>query len=562
MSTTLTGAPVSPGRVAGVVVTMPAPVPEPPATTDTSGVADAAGADDAVSRLGAATRAVQDRLTAQAAEATGTAADVLAVTAAMAADPTLASDAERRVREGSSTPERAVWDAANALAAQLEPLGPPLSERARDVRDVRDRIVAELTGVRPPGVPSPGHPFVLVAEDLAPADTATLDPAVVVGVVTSGGGPTSHTAILARALGIPAVVAVHGAEELAEGETVVVDGGAGTVLRDPSDAEVEAARDAVRVERTFDGHGRTADGHRVELLANVADPEAAKAAVAAHAEGVGLFRTEFCFLGRDVEPTVDEQVAAYRGVLGAFAGRKVVVRTLDAGADKPLPFVTAADEPNPALGVRGLRTAAKHPEVLDRQLRAIAEAAAAEEAEVWVMAPMVATADEARSFVAACERHGLSRAGAMVEVPAAALRSRWVFEHATFGSIGTNDLTQYAMAADRMLGDLAALSTSWQPAVLELVRATCEGAHSRGRPVGVCGEAAADAVLAPVLVGLGVRSLSMTPRALADVAAVLAEVTFSRCRDLARVALEQPGADAARAAVRRELADVLEPLGL
>ena len=559
MSTTLTGAPVSPGRVAGVVVTMPAPVPEPPATTDTSGVVDAAGADDAVSRLGAATSVVRDRLAAQAAQATGTAADVLAVTAAMAADPTLASDAERRVREGSSTPERAVWDAANALAAQLEPLGPPLSERARDVRD---RIVAELTGVRPPGVPSPGHPFVLVAEDLAPADTATLDPAVVVGVVTSGGGPTSHTAILARALGIPAVVAVHGAEDLAEGETVVIDGGAGTVLRDPSDAEVEAARDAVRVERTFDGHGRTADGHRVELLANVADPEAAKAAVAAHAEGVGLFRTEFCFLGRDVEPTVEEQVTAYRGVLSAFAGRKVVVRTLDAGADKPLPFVTADDEPNPARGVRGLRTAVAHPEVLDRQLQAIAAAAEAESADVWVMAPMVATTDEARSFVAACERHGLSRAGAMVEVPAAALRSRWVFEHAMFGSIGTNDLTQYAMAADRVLGDLAALSTSWQPAVLELVRATCEGAHSRGRPVGVCGEAAADAVLAPVLVGLGVRSLSMTPRALADVAAVLAAVTFARCRDLARVALEQSDADAARAAVRRELADVLEPLGL
>ncbi|MFI2105000.1 phosphoenolpyruvate--protein phosphotransferase [Isoptericola sp. NPDC019693] len=560
MSSILTGAPVSPGRAAGVVVTMPAPVPEPPVVAlDASGVS---GADDAVSRLGAATSAVRDRLEAQAAQATGTAADVLAVTAAMAADPTLAVDAERRVRQAAATPERAVWDAANALAAQLEQLGPPLSERARDVRDVRDRIVAELTGVRPPGVPSPGHPFVLVADDLAPADTATLDPEAVVAVVTSGGGPTSHTAILARALGIPAVVAVRGAEDLADGETVVVDGAAGTVLRDPSDAEAEAARHAVRVERPFDGRGRTADGHRVELLANVADPGAAQAAVAAHAEGVGLFRTEFCFLGRDVEPTVEEQVAAYRGVLAAFGGRKVVVRTLDAGADKPLPFVTEDDEPNPALGVRGLRTAVRHPEVLDRQLQAIAAAAEAESADVWVMAPMVTTADEARSFAAACEARGLGRSGAMIEVPAAALRSRWVFEHATFGSIGTNDLTQYAMAADRMLGDLATLSTSWQPAVLELVRATCQGAHAYGRPVGVCGEAAADAVLAPVLVGLGVTSLSMTPRAIADVAAVLAEVTFARCRELARVALEQPDADAARSAARRELADVLEPLGL
>ncbi|GAA1719893.1 phosphoenolpyruvate--protein phosphotransferase [Isoptericola hypogeus] len=557
MGTTLTGVPVSPGRAAGVVVTMPAPVPEPPEATVSE-----ADVDAAVERLRAATAAVRERLETLAAGATGTAADVLAVTAAMAADPTLASDAERRVRDGLHAPERAAWDAANAIAAQLEPLGPPLSERARDVRDVRDRIVAELTGVRPPGVPSPGHPFVLVAEDLAPADTATLDPAVVVAVVTSGGGPTSHTAILARALGIPAVVAVRGAEDLAEGETVVVDGGAGRVLRDPSADEVEAATNAVRVEREFDGHGRTADGHRVELLANVADPEAAQAAVAAHAEGVGLFRTEFCFLGRDTEPSVAEQVAAYRGVLGAFGGRKVVVRTLDAGADKPLPFVTADDEPNPALGVRGLRTAAAHPEVLDRQLEAIAAAAAAESADVWVMAPMVATTHEARSFVDACARHGLSRAGAMVEVPAAALRSRWIFEHAAFGSIGTNDLTQYAMAADRMLGDLAALSTTWQPAVLELVRATCEGAAQHGRPVGVCGEAAADAVLAPVLVGLGVRSLSMTPRALADVAAVLAEVSFARCRELAALALAEPDADAARATVRRELADILDALAL
>ena len=557
MSTTLTGAAVSPGRAAGVVVTMPVPVPEPPRATVAETEADAA-----VERVQAATAAVQEALLARAAQATGTVADVLSVTAAMAADPTLASDAERRVRDEGSTAERAVWDAADALAAQLETLGPPLSERARDVRDVRDRVVAELTGVRPPGVPSPGHPFVLVAEDLAPADTATLDPAVVVGIVTSGGGPTSHTAILARTLGIPAVVAVQGAEEIAEGETIVLDGGAGTVLREPADAEVEAARNAVRVERTFDGHGRTSDGHRVELLANVADPAAAQAAVAANAEGVGLFRTEFCFLGRDAEPSVEEQVAAYRGVLAAFAGRKVVVRTLDAGADKPLPFVTADDEPNPALGVRGLRTAAAHPEVLDRQLQAIAEAAAAEAADVWVMAPMVATTPEARSFADACERHGLRRAGVMVEVPAAALRARWVFEHATFGSIGTNDLTQYAMAADRMLGDLAPLSTSWQPAVLELVRATCEGAAAHGRPVGVCGEAAADAVLAPVLVGLGVKSLSMTPRALADVAAVLAKVSFARCRELAHLALERPTADAARTAVRGALAEVLDHLAL
>jgi len=553
MTTTLTGAPVSPGRAAGVVVTMPDPVPEPPTTRIAPDAADVA-----VGAIGAASGRVQAWLTERAGQVSGTAADVLMVTAAMAADPTLSADAERRVREDHLTPARAVWDAAGALAAQLEKLGPPLSERARDVRDVRDRIVAELTGVRPPGVPAPGYPFVLVAHDVAPADTATLDPANVLAIVTSGGGPTSHTAILARALGIPAVVAVSGADAIEDGETIVVDGGAGTVVRDPDDAMVAAAASRESVHREFDGRGRTADGVHVELLANVADLPGARAAVEAGAEGVGLFRTEFCFLGRAAEPTVEEQVDAYRRVLAAFAGRKVVVRTLDAGADKPMPFVTAADEPNPALGVRGLRTAAVHPDVLDRQLQAIAAAAGAEQAEVWVMAPMVATPDEARSFAAACAQHGLDRSGVMVEIPAAALRSRWIFEHATFGSLGTNDLIQYAMAADRGLGELARLSTAWQPAVLELVRATAEGAAVHGRPVGVCGEAAADPALAPVLVGLGVTSLSMTPRALADVAAVLGATTSQECAELARLALDQPDAEAARAAVRGRLAAVLD----
>jgi phosphotransferase system enzyme I (PtsI) len=557
MSTTLTGAPVSPGRAAGAAVTMPAPVPEPRTSR-----LSAQEVEGAVERLGDAARAVRDELTERAADAAGTAADLLAVTAAMAADPALTSDAERRIRVDRLTPERAIWDATRAMARQLEKIGPPLSERARDLRDVRDRIVAELIGVRPPGVPRPDHPFVLVGDDLAPADTATLDPAVVLGIVTSGGGPTSHTAILARALGIPAVVAVRGADAIVDGETILLDGGAGVVVRDPDPATVTAAQQREATRRVFDGTGRTADGTRVELLANVADPAGAQAAVEAAAEGVGLFRTEFCFLGRGAEPAVSEQVAAYRRVLSAFGGRKVVVRTLDAGADKPLPFVTADGEPNPALGVRGIRTADRRPGVLDRQLQAIAAAADAENAHVWVMAPMISTAGETADFVAACERHGLRTAGVMIEVPAAALRAGAIFEHAAFGSLGTNDLIQYTMASDRMLGELAGLSTPWQPAVLDLVRLACEGAAAHDRPVGVCGEAASDATLAPVLVGLGVRSLSMTPRALADVAAVLARVDLATCRELAALALAQEDPIAARGAVRDAIRPVLTDLGL
>ena len=394
----------------------------------------------------------------------------------MAADPSLADEARRRVLENRATPARAVWDAAELVAEQLRALGGMFADRAADVQDVRDRIIARAAracGRR--ASRTPGIPFVLVARDLAPADTARLDPAHVLAIVTSGGGPTAHTAILARALGIPCVVAVAGADAIADGETVLVDGSAGEVVRGPdADAVERAGRVGPRRTR-LEQPGRTADGHAVPLLANVADPAGAAAAAEAGAEGIGLFRTEFEFLGRTTAPGIPEQVAAYAQVFAAFPGRRVVIRTLDAGADKPLPFVTAAGEPNPALGVRGLRTSWAHPGVLDDQLAAIAQAAASSSADVWVMAPMVATADEADAFVERCAAHGLAHAGVMVEVPAAALRAGDLLLHARFASLGTNDLTQYAMAADRELASLARLSTPWQPAVLSLVAAGVRG---------------------------------------------------------------------------------------
>lgn len=554
---TLRGFGVSPGRRVGVVARMPdappAPSPEPSAP-GTDLAAAAAAVDHAAAQ-------VRDALAHAAEAATGEAADILGVTAAMAADPSLADEARRRVVETRASPARAVWDAAELVAEQLRALGGMFADRARDVQDVRDRIIAELLGLRPPGVPSPGRPFVLVARDLAPADTARLDPAQVLAIVTAGGGPTAHTAILARSLGIPCVVAVAGALGLADGDTVLVDGSTGEVVRHPSAEAVERASHARPRPTRLEHAGRTSDGHPVALLANVGDPAGAVAAAAAGAEGIGLFRTEFGFLGRTTPPGVAEQVAAYAQVFDAFPGRRVVIRTLDAGADKPLPFVTAAGEPNPALGVRGLRTSWSHPAVLADQLAAIALAAAASSAGVWVMAPMVATATEADDFVELCADHGLAQAGVMIEVPAAALRTGDLLERARFASLGTNDLTQYAMAADRELAGLAQLSTPWQPGVLSLVALACAGGAARDRPVGVCGEAAADPVLAPVLVGLGATSLSMTARALADVGAVLASVTLEDCRALATLALAQRTADDARSAVRAGL-PVLEELGL
>ncbi|MFC8921392.1 phosphoenolpyruvate--protein phosphotransferase [Cellulosimicrobium sp. NPDC057127] len=555
----ITGIGVCPGTVAGPVVLMPEPIAEPapglrlPPRADHE--AEARRVDDAA-------RDVAADLERAAATAEGDARDVLDATAAMAADPTLAADARRRVLEEHLVPERAVWEAADDVARQFAELGGHFAERARDVLDVRDRLVAALTGRPAPGVPEHAEPFVLVAPDLAPSATAALDPTRVLAIVTDGAGPTSHTAIVANAMGIPAVVAAAGASAaLAAEDLVLVDGSAGTVVVDPSPEAVRAARERALEVRTFDGTGRTRDGHRVQLLANVGDPAGAAPAAAAGAEGVGLFRSEFCFLDRQDPPSVEEQVSAYRTVLREFPGRKVVVRTLDSGADKPLHFLSAPEEENPALGVRGLRTAARWPGLLEDQLAAIAQAAAAEEAEVWVMAPMVSTVGETEWFVERCHAHGLDVAGVMVEVPSAALLAGPILARAAFASIGTNDLTQYTMAADRLLGSLAELSDPWQPAVLRLVAATCEGGAQQGRPVGVCGEAASHPALAVVLVGLGASSLSMTARAIADVGALLREVDLDDCRRVARLALDAESAADARAVVRENLPQ-LAALGL
>jgi phosphotransferase system enzyme I (PtsI) len=266
---------------------------------------------------------------------------------------------------------------------------------------------------------------------------------------------------------------------------------------------------------------------------------------------VGLLRTELLFLSRHEAPSLAEQRAAYAELFAAFPGRRVVVRTLDAGADKPLPFLDLEQEPNPALGVRGLRTAAVRPEVLDTQLEAIARAAEDSGAQVWCMAPMVATAGEAAGFRDLARAHGLGTVGAMVEIPAAALRARQLLEQVDFLSIGTNDLGQYTLAADRQCGALAELLDPWQPALLDLVAACARAGCEAGKPVGVCGEAAADPLLACVLAGLGVSSLSMSGAALARVGQRLGRHTRAECEDFARAALEAGDAREARAAVGR-----------
>ncbi|WP_395939489.1 transaldolase [Arthrobacter alpinus] len=565
------GVGVNAGRVLGAVLQMPAPISEP--AVDAPHDAEASLETNKAS-IRTASKAVQEELRNRAESAAEESKEILQATALMAGDPMLIKAAIKLLSPdapgGPRSPERAIWEAGQTVANTLTALGGYMAERATDVLDVRSRIVAALQGLPVPGIPVSDVPYILAATDLAPADTATLDPAWILALITSDGGPQSHTAILARMLGLPAVVAAAGVNGIADGTEVYVDGAAGSITTNPDDAlRATAATWAAQASQipAFSGENFLSDGLHIPLLANVGTGEDALKAAAAGAEGVGLLRTEFCFLDRESEPTVEEQITAYGGVLAAFPGKKVVIRTLDAGADKPLPFLTVADEHNPALGVRGYRTDTTSPGVLERQLQAIAMATAAHDADVWVMAPMISTAEEAANFTAMARAAGLATAGVMVEVPSAALTASAILGEADFASLGTNDLTQYTMAADRQLGPLATLNDPWQPAVLQLIKLTADGAFQAQvttglpKPVGVCGEAAADPALAVVLVGLGVSTLSMSARALAPVAAVLTTVSLADAQRLAAVALHAKSASAARQAVREQL-PILEQLGL
>jgi phosphoenolpyruvate-protein phosphotransferase (PTS system enzyme I) len=546
MARWLHGLGVSGGEAVGPVVRLASPPALPPST---EAVVDAAVES---ARASDALTAVADDLQKRASTVTRAASDVLIAQSMIAGDPVLIDGVTALIEAGEDAPH-AVDAAIAEHRRALEAAGGYLAERAADLNDIRDRAVAQLLGLPMPGIPDPGHPFVLVAVDLAPADTATLDPAKVLAIVTERGGPTGHTAILAKQLGIPAVTACGDAAGLSDGQSVLVDGAHGEVVADPSDeliADAQRRRDA-QAERRARSHGpgRTADGVSIPLLVNVGGPGDLAATSQADSEGVGLLRTEFLFLDRPTAPSFDEQVEAYRAVFDAFAGRRVVVRTLDVGADKPLAYLPQGEEPNPALGVRGLRLAQANPSLLDDQLRAIAQAASRSEVDVWVMAPMVATAQEARTFAQAARAHGLARVGVMIEVPSAALKAEQILEEVDFASIGTNDLAQYTFAADRLAGELAELLDPWQPALLQLIAHSAGAGATGNHPVGVCGEAASDPMLALVLVGLGITSLSMAPACLADVRAALAERTLEECRALASAALNASSAVTARAGV-------------
>ena len=556
--TVITGTGVVPGvRYAEAVWIRPRPA------LPTSGPVVEAGEREAeYERFTTAADTVAERLSSRSEAADGAAKEVLNATAGMVRDRGWRTAVNKNIKSGHPA-EYAVVAATTKFISMFEAAGGVMAERVTDLRDIRDRVIAELRGEEEPGLPQVNGEVVLFADDLSPADTAALDTNHFVALVTELGGPTSHTAIIARQLNVPCIVAVgSNLNDIKAGDKVLVDGALGTITlnADPEIAVAAVAESKLLAERIaqWRGPAETKDGHRVQLLANVQDGNAARIASDTQAEGIGLFRTEMCFLSALEEPSVDEQAEVYKKVLERFPNSKVVVRSLDAGSDKPVAFATMADEMNPALGVRGLRVARANEPLLTRQLDAIAKAVKElgrdENAPTWVMAPMVATAREAKWFAGLCAERGLV-AGAMIEVPAAALMADKIMPHLDFVSIGTNDLTQYTMAADRMSPQLAYLTDPWQPAVLRLIQHTCEEGKRTNTAVGVCGEAAADPLLACVLAGLGVNSLSSASTAIAGVGAQLSAIDFDTCVKAAEAAINAEGATQARQKVR----DILQP---
>jgi phosphocarrier protein FPr len=478
-------------------------------------------------------------------------------------DPDLLDIASSAIDKGKSAAfawRRAYTTYAERLAGMTNEL---LAQRAADVRDVGQRVLEEITGQRREGPDIP-EGTILVAEDLTPSDTASLDRTKVAGFCTVAGGASSHVAILARSLDIPAVAGIEPrALELQDGALVILDGAKGTVRSGVTEDDVARIRRhqervAARRARDLaaaDQPAVTSDGHRVEVVANIGGLQDAQEAMPKGAEGVGLLRSEFVFLGRTKAPTEDEQAEVYTSIARALTpGQPLVIRTLDVGGDKPLPYLPIAPEENPFLGERGIRVGLTRPEVFRTQARAILRAADAG-ARVNVMFPMIATIEDLREAKAVFEeeRQALGvdpvPVGIMVEVPSVAVMAAQFASEADFFSVGTNDLTQYTLAMDRGHPKLAPQVDGLNPAVLGLIGQSVTAAHAAGRWVGVCGGIASDPQAVPILVGLGVDELSVSIPAIPAVKAQIRSLSRAECEQLAARALTQDSAAAVRALV-------------
>jgi phosphoenolpyruvate-protein phosphotransferase len=481
-------------------------------------------------------------------------------------DPELAAAVQARVEIGQS-PARA-WKAtiderAAAIAALSNPL---LAARADDVRDVGKRVLGLMLGPRPKGAAMPATPVVVVARELSPSDTAAFDPERVLGFGLVEGGPTSHIAILARALGLPAIVGVPEAMLALQEETpVILNGNDGTLTVNPAADVLERAQLAQRrwleyrrfAQEQAVAPAITQDGHRVEVTANAGSIADAAEALTMGADGIGLLRTEFLFLERTTAPSEEEQFSVYRAIAETMKSLPVIIRTLDIGGDKPLPYIHLKPELNPFLGERGIRLCLNRPELFREQLRAILRAAPF--GNVRIMCPMVSDIAEVRQTRAVIEELRVElgappvQIGIMVEVPSAALMADVLAPEIDFFSIGTNDLTQYTLAIDRGNSALASKHDGLHPAVLRLIAQTIDAAHKHGKRADICGELGSDAAAIPILLGLGMDELSVSIPSVPTVKAQVRLLKISDLQALARAALNCATAAEVRALVKKQL---------
>ena len=476
------------------------------------------------------------------AKAGGTSAEIFEALKMLLEDEELFEVASANIEQG--------WSAAAAIGKAVdefsELLGgdPTFQERVADLQDLSRRVQARIAGIEMSlSVPSTGR-VILVGEDFSPADTAQFTDAVV-GVITYKGGPTSHTAIICRSKSIAAVVSCPDATELESGDRVLVDPVGDRVVVSDDESLATKSIDFVAIN----------DEPLIPVRANIGSLEDALAASQTKANGVGLFRTELLYLSAKTEPTLEEQVASYTEILISAPKGPVVVRTIDAGSDKPVPFLNMPEEENPSLGVRGYRLTANHRSFIEGQLRAIEEARIASGREVWVMAPMIATAEEAKDFSDLARSIGQYRVGIMVETPSIALIVEQLGGIVDFVSVGTNDLSQYLFAADRMNPSLGALLNHWQPALIKSLARIASGASSAGISTGVCGESASDPAFAVVLAGLGIESVSVSTSQLTAVHNALSSLSLSDAKEIANQVLTQTTAEKAKATALSEIAN-------
>ncbi|MFI4927999.1 MAG: phosphoenolpyruvate--protein phosphotransferase [Burkholderiales bacterium] len=538
----LRGIAASPGRVAGPIWRWPDETP----SQDLDPASSPAGPE----QLRHAIAQVQDQLTATAERLRRTGvtkeAGIMDAQRLILDDPAFVDAAMGAMAEGAAA-EKAVQSALEPYAAMLLASPDPVFQaRAADLRDVTRQVQNALRG-RPVAAPSPDRPSIIVARDLAPSQTAWLDHNRVLGFATEMGSATAHTAILAQALGIPAVVGISGLlDAVREVQTALLDGDLGTLLLDPPSEAIASPVPRLAL-KSDPNPAATADGRHVEVACNAAGLDDARRAASAGADGIGLLRSEFLFMGRETLPDEEEQVAILLDIMSALGGRPVILRTLDVGADKPLPALPQPSEMNPALGVRGLRLQLlRRRDLLAQQLRAAIRVAA--EHPLRVMFPMVATVAELRAakvvLAEAIQAIGADspkatrlQVGVMIEVPSAALMAESLAPEVDFFSLGTNDLTQYVFAGDRTNPDLAHLADSLHPALLRLIRMVVEAAHRHGKWVGVCGEMASDPWALALLIGLGVDELSLHPPLVATVKARVRILDSRECERAARDAI-------------------------